>query len=188
MSVPARLPLPRHTAWHIEFDVDSVLATGIWPSWPRGPRSDATVGRVQTPARSCAAVPSHYQIAAMFFIGKDRGGWAAHTVLHQEKAVRGQVNVSHIVSTRTFATEPYIPRGSRQCRPRGSRSRPNAYMAPRQGSEGAYYRVRIGPFTGKAAAQRIASGLTRGGHHVFLDEVPETALPPEAPPPSLDTK
>ena len=65
---------------------------------------------------------------------------------------------------------------------------PNAYMAPRQGPEGAYYRVRVGPFTDKAAAQRIASGLTRGGHRVFLDEVPETALPPEAPPPSPNAK
>jgi rare lipoprotein A len=65
---------------------------------------------------------------------------------------------------------------------------PHAYMAPRQGPEGAYYRVRVGPFTDKAAAQRIASGLTRGGHRVFLDEVPETALPPEAPPPSPGSK
>lgn len=61
---------------------------------------------------------------------------------------------------------------------------PKAYKTPRQGPTGPYYRVRIGPFTDKAAAQRVASGLTRGGHHVFLDEVPETALPPEAPPPS----
>ncbi len=61
---------------------------------------------------------------------------------------------------------------------------PKAYMTPRQGPERPYYRVRIGPFTDKAAAQRIAAGLTRGGHRVFLDEVPETALPPEAPPPS----
>jgi rare lipoprotein A len=65
---------------------------------------------------------------------------------------------------------------------------PQAYMAPRQGLEGTYYRVRVGPFTDKAAAQRIARGLTRGGHHVFLDEVPETALPPEAPPPSPGSK
>jgi rare lipoprotein A len=61
---------------------------------------------------------------------------------------------------------------------------PNAYMTPRQGPEGPYYRVRIGPFTEKAVAQRIARGLTRSGHRVFLDEVPETDLPPEAPPPS----
>jgi rare lipoprotein A len=63
-----------------------------------------------------------------------------------------------------------------------------AYIAPRQGPEGAYYRVRVGPFTDKAAAQRIASGLTREGHRVFLDEVPETALPPEAPQPSTGSK
>jgi rare lipoprotein A len=65
---------------------------------------------------------------------------------------------------------------------------PKAYIAPRQGPEGAYYRVRVGPFTDKAAAQRIASGLTRGGQRVFLDEVPETALSPEAPPPSSGAK
>src|SRR5262245_38869420 len=53
---------------------------------------------------------------------------------------------------------------------------PKSYIAPRQGPEGPYYRVRIGPFTEKASAQRIASGLTRGGHRVFVDEVPETAL------------
>jgi rare lipoprotein A len=65
---------------------------------------------------------------------------------------------------------------------------PKAYLAPRQGPEGAYYRVRVGPFTDKVAAQRIASGLTRGGHRVFLDEVQEMALPPEAPPPSTGAK
>ena len=65
---------------------------------------------------------------------------------------------------------------------------PNAYMAPRQGPEGAYYRVRVGPFTDQTAAQHIARGLTRGGHRVFLDEVPETKLPPEAPQPSPGAK
>jgi rare lipoprotein A len=65
---------------------------------------------------------------------------------------------------------------------------PQAYMTPRQGPDGPYYRVRIGPFTDKAAAQRMARGLTRGGHRVFLDEVPETTLPPEAPPPSPRTQ
>jgi rare lipoprotein A len=65
---------------------------------------------------------------------------------------------------------------------------PHAYIAPRQGPEGGYYRVRVGPFTDKAAAQRMATGLTRGGHRVFLDEVPETKLPPEAPPPATGAK
>ena len=65
---------------------------------------------------------------------------------------------------------------------------PNAYMAPRQGPEGDYYRVRVGPFTDRAAAQRIASGLARGGHRVVLDEVPETKLPAEAPPPATGSK
>jgi rare lipoprotein A len=58
---------------------------------------------------------------------------------------------------------------------------PKAYIAPRQGPAGEYYRVRVGPFASKQEAQRIASGLQPGGHRVFLDEVPETALPPEAP-------
>jgi peptidoglycan lytic transglycosylase len=59
-----------------------------------------------------------------------------------------------------------------------------AYIAPRDGPAGEYYRVRVGPFPTKAEAQNIATSLKRGGHRVFLDEVPETALPPEAPQPS----
>jgi rare lipoprotein A len=55
------------------------------------------------------------------------------------------------------------------------------YIASRDGPAGAYYRVRIGPFRTKAPAQQVASALKRGGHHVFLDEVPESALPKEAP-------
>jgi rare lipoprotein A len=65
---------------------------------------------------------------------------------------------------------------------------PKAYMAPRQGPAGPYYRVRVGPFPTKEAAQKIANALKRGGHRVFLDDVPETALPPEAPQPSHDSK
>jgi rare lipoprotein A len=61
---------------------------------------------------------------------------------------------------------------------------PRAYIAPRQGPAGAYYRVRVGPLTDKEAAQKIANALKHGGHRVFLDEVPETSLPPEAPRPS----
>ena len=61
---------------------------------------------------------------------------------------------------------------------------PRAYIAARQGPAGDYYRVRVGPFTDKAAAQKTATALKQGGHRVFLDEVPETALPPEAPQPS----
>jgi rare lipoprotein A len=61
---------------------------------------------------------------------------------------------------------------------------PQAYMAPRQGPAGEYYRVRVGPFTTKEAAQKIATTLKRGGHRVFLDEVPETSLPPGAPQPA----
>jgi hypothetical protein len=61
-------------------------------------------------------------------------------------------------------------------------------MAPRQGPAGEYYRVRVGPLTTKEEAQNIATSLKRGGHRVFLDEVPETALPPEAPQPSPGTQ
>jgi len=57
---------------------------------------------------------------------------------------------------------------------------PDTYMAPRNGPAGKYYRVRIGPFESKGEAQRIAASLKRGGHRVFLDEVPESAVPPEA--------
>jgi rare lipoprotein A len=58
---------------------------------------------------------------------------------------------------------------------------PEAYIAPRQGPAGEYYRVRVGPFSTKAEAEPVARALKRGGHRVFLDEVPESALPPEAP-------
>jgi peptidoglycan lytic transglycosylase len=61
---------------------------------------------------------------------------------------------------------------------------PKAYMAPRQGPAGEYYRVRVGPFASKQEAQHVANALKRGGQRVFLDEVPETALPPEAPQPT----
>ena len=57
---------------------------------------------------------------------------------------------------------------------------PDAYIAPRNGPAGEYYRVRIGPFESKAEVQRIAASLKRGGHRVFLDEMPESAVPPEA--------
>jgi rare lipoprotein A len=57
---------------------------------------------------------------------------------------------------------------------------PEAYIASRHGPAGEYYRVRIGPFKTKEDAQRIANSLKRGGHRVFLDEVPESALPEEA--------
>jgi rare lipoprotein A len=57
---------------------------------------------------------------------------------------------------------------------------PEAYIAPREGPTGEYYRVRIGPFKSKESAQQIAYALKRGGHHVFLDEVPESTVPEEA--------
>jgi rare lipoprotein A len=58
---------------------------------------------------------------------------------------------------------------------------PDAYIVPRHGPAGEYYRLRIGPFQRQETAQKIASALKRGGHRVFLDEVPESALPEEAP-------
>ena len=57
-----------------------------------------------------------------------------------------------------------------------------AYITPRDGPAGEYYRVRIGPFRTTEEAQKIAASLKRGGHQVFLDEVPESALPKEAAP------
>jgi rare lipoprotein A len=55
------------------------------------------------------------------------------------------------------------------------------YIAPRDGPAGEYYRVRVGPFKSKEDAQQVAIALKRGGHHVFLDAVPESAIPKEAP-------
>jgi rare lipoprotein A len=56
------------------------------------------------------------------------------------------------------------------------------YVAPRDGPGGEYYRVRIGPFRAKEEAQKVATALKRGGHNIFLDEVPESAISEEAPP------
>ena len=56
---------------------------------------------------------------------------------------------------------------------------PKAYIAPREGPDREYYRVRLGPFASQEYAQRTANSLKRGGHRVFLDEVPESAVPEE---------
>jgi rare lipoprotein A len=61
---------------------------------------------------------------------------------------------------------------------------PKAYLVPREGPSGPYYRVRIGPFEAQEWAQQVANALKRGGHRVFLDEVPESAVPEEAPRPA----
>ena len=61
---------------------------------------------------------------------------------------------------------------------------PQAYLVPREGPLGPYYRVRIGPFESKGRAQQVANALKRGGHRVFLDEVPASGLPEEAPRPT----
>ena len=39
-----------------------------------------------------------------------------------------------------------------------------------------YGLVRFGPFKTQEYAQQIAASLKRGGHDVFLDEVPESTL------------
>jgi rare lipoprotein A len=57
-----------------------------------------------------------------------------------------------------------------------------AYIARRDGPAGEYYRVRIGPVETKEYARQIANSLKRGGHHLFLDEVPESALAKEETP------
>jgi rare lipoprotein A len=63
---------------------------------------------------------------------------------------------------------------------------PEAYIAPREGPQGDFYRVRVGPFETKAEARQIANALKRGGHRVFLDEVAESDLAPEAPHPARE--
>jgi rare lipoprotein A len=60
---------------------------------------------------------------------------------------------------------------------------PEAYIAPRHGPEGQYYRVRVGPFATEEEAKQVAQVLKREGHHIFLDEIPAHAIPPQAPHP-----
>jgi rare lipoprotein A len=60
---------------------------------------------------------------------------------------------------------------------------PKAYIAPREGPEGEYYRVRVGPFATEEEAKQVAKVLKRKGHHIFLDEIPAHAVPPQAPHP-----
>src|SRR5438132_1123240 len=54
-------------------------------------------------------------------------------------------------------------------------------MAPRGGPAGAYYRVRVGPFAMEEEAKQVAKALQREGHRIFLDEIPASAVPPQAP-------
>ena len=60
---------------------------------------------------------------------------------------------------------------------------PEAYIAPRDGPEGEYYRVRVGPFATEDEARQVAKVLQRQGHRIFLDEIPAYAVPPQAPHP-----
>jgi rare lipoprotein A len=60
---------------------------------------------------------------------------------------------------------------------------PEAYIAPRDGPAGEYYRVRVGPFATEEEAKQVAQILKRQGHHIFLDEIPAHAVPPQAPNP-----
>ena len=60
---------------------------------------------------------------------------------------------------------------------------PEAYITPRDGPAGQYYRVRVGPFATEEEAKQVAQVLKRQGHHIFLDELPAHAIPPQAPHP-----
>jgi rare lipoprotein A len=51
---------------------------------------------------------------------------------------------------------------------------PSAYIDPRHGPEGIYYRVRLGPFETEARALRVAQTLKQEGHKIFIDELPDT--------------
>jgi peptidoglycan lytic transglycosylase len=50
---------------------------------------------------------------------------------------------------------------------------PEAYVQPRGGPSGPYYRVRVGPFDTEEQAKKVGQALKRQGHLIFLDEVPE---------------
>ena len=58
---------------------------------------------------------------------------------------------------------------------------PAAYMAPHAGPSGKYYRVRVGPFATGEEAKKVAKALQREGHRIFLDEIPASAVAPQAP-------
>jgi hypothetical protein len=58
---------------------------------------------------------------------------------------------------------------------------PEAYIVPREGPAGEYYRVRVGPFATEEEAKQVARVLQREGHRIFLDEIPARAIPPQAP-------
>jgi rare lipoprotein A len=49
---------------------------------------------------------------------------------------------------------------------------PQAYIGPRDGPSGTFYRVRVGPFDTEEHAKKVAQALKRQGHLIFLDEVP----------------
>jgi rare lipoprotein A len=61
---------------------------------------------------------------------------------------------------------------------------PAAYIVPRDGPSGQYYRVRVGPFATEEEAKKVAKALQREGHRIFLDEIPASAVPPQAPGPA----
>jgi len=52
---------------------------------------------------------------------------------------------------------------------------PAAFIDPRDGPVGRYYRVRIGPFRTDEHAGKVAKALKRQGHRIFVDEVPASA-------------
>jgi rare lipoprotein A len=54
---------------------------------------------------------------------------------------------------------------------------PQAYLMPRQGPSGPYYRVRVGPFRTRTTGASVAKRLIQEGHAVFMDEVPGRELP-----------
>jgi rare lipoprotein A len=55
-------------------------------------------------------------------------------------------------------------------------SSPAAYIAPRAGPFGRYYRLRVGPFPTVEKAEQVAKVLRRQGYRIFLDEVPDDAV------------
>lgn len=64
---------------------------------------------------------------------------------------------------------------------------PSAYIDPRQGPSGTYYRLRIGPFETEEKARQVAKTLRREGHVIFLDEVTDTTTA-DPPQPATDKK
>jgi peptidoglycan lytic transglycosylase len=106
----------------------------------------------------------------------NRLGFGGHGVRRVELAVSEQApqlthpedSIVYEVQVGAFRAKAQAEAALRQIQPR----HPQAYVVPRQGPLGLYYRVRVGPFHTRNTGTWIAKQLIREGHAVFVDAVP----------------